>query len=237
MSVPILELEDVTAGYNGRKVLRNVSGTLAARGRMAVIGPNGCGKSTLLKTIMGAIASTGSILMRGRDIRALTAAARNRLGIGFLRQGMNVFPSLSARENLEMAFTGKPKDLAERVTEVVGLFPGLDGNLERRAGLFSGGQRQSLALAMVLMNRPSLLLLDEPLAGLSPKAASELLVSLERIYETAGVAWMIVEHRLPVVRKVVDEVWIMRDGRIVHTDSDPSILENPEELAQHYELT
>lgn len=236
MTDAILQFEDLSAGYNGRKVLRSVAGAVADRGRIAVIGPNGCGKSTLLKTIMGVLPGHGTILWRGADILTTSAANRNRLGIGLLRQGVNIFPSLSARENLEMAFAGNAGEFAGRLEEVLGEFPVLKSGLGRRAGLFSGGQRQSLALAMVLMNHPHLLLLDEPLAGLSPKAAADLLESLVKIHRSSGAAWLIVEHRLPLVRRVVDQVWVMRDGRIVHVDDDPSILEDPEELARHYQL-
>ena len=117
------------------------------------------------------------------------------------------------------------------------IFPLLEESLSKRAGLFSGGQRQSLALAMVLMNQPKLLLLDEPLAGLSPKAADELLERLDEIHQQNSVSWMMVEHRLPLLVDHTDKVWIMRDGEIIHRDDDPLILKDPEALAAHYNLS
>jgi len=234
MSNVILQFENLEAGYNGRYVLRRITGSVQQRGRVAIIGPNGCGKSTLLKSIMGVLPAKGQMTFAGADIQRIPSSERNQLGIGCLRQGVNIFPSLSARVNLEMAFAGSPKAFRVRLDEILAHFPTLNDSLDRRAGLFSGGHRQALALAMVLMNRPKLLLLDEPFAGLSPKAANELLETLDRIYVESGLAWMIVEHRLPLLRRVVDWVWIMRDGQTVHTDDNPAILEDSDQLARHY---
>lgn len=237
MNNAILQFENLDAGYSGRKVLRGLSGQVKEGGRVAIIGPNGCGKSTLLKSLMGVLPSSGQMAFRGFSLNGVPVAERNKLGIGCLRQGVNIFQSLTADGNLEMAFTGKPKLFKTRRDEVLAHFPVLETSLDRRAGYFSGGQRQALALAMVLMNRPSFVLLDEPLSGLSPMAATELLDALEKIHAESGLAWMIVEHRLPLVQRAVDQVWIMRDGAIVHVDDDPAILQDPEELARHYELS
>jgi len=162
---------------------------------------------------------------------------RNRLGLGCMRQGVNVFPSLTGRENLEMAFAGHRLGCEQRIGEVADLLPATKESLNRRAGLLSGGMRQTLALAMVLMNRPKVLLLDEPLAGLSPKAADSMIDSLNSIHSVEGVAWMIVEHWLPLVRRAVDAVWIMRDGQFIHITDDVTVLEDPDQLSEHYQLT
>lgn len=237
MNERLLQFENIEAGYDGRKVIWQVSGEVPVRGRVVVIGPNGCGKSTLLRALMGVLPSTGETWFGGRDIRGFSATHRNRLGIGCMRQGVNVFQSLTARENLEMAFTGHQRDYLKRVEETLVVLPTVRDEMSRRAGLLSGGQRQCLALAMVLMNRPRILLLDEPLAGLSPKAAEGLLDALRGIHNKLGVAWLMVEHRLPLVRQVVEAVWIMREGQIIHKTADVSVLENPDELASHYKLT
>ena len=231
------QFSEIEAGYNGRQVLRRVSGELRPNGRVAVIGPNGCGKSTLLRVLMGVHPATGVVAIGGTEVSRASAMDRNRLGLGCMRQGVNVFPSLTGRENLEMAFTGHSIECNKRIVEVSELLPATKQSMNRRAGLLSGGMRQSLALAMVLMNRPKVLLLDEPLAGLSPKAADSMIDSLNSIHSAEGVAWMIVEHRLPLVRRAVDAVWIMREGQFIHITEDVAVLEDPDELSEHFQLT
>lgn len=237
MNTSNFQFSEIEAGYNGRQVLRRISGELRPSGRVALIGPNGCGKSTLLRVLMGVHPSTGTITMGGTDISRASAMDRNRLGLGCMRQGVNMFPSLTGRENLEMAFIGKDTECDKRIREVTDLLPTTKESLGRRAGLLSGGMRQSLALAMILMNRPKILLLDEPLAGLSPRAADSMIDSLNAIHCAESVAWMIVEHRLPLVRRAVDAVWIMRDGQFIHKTEDVAVLEDPDELSEHYQLT
>ena len=238
MNQDFLQFLELSAGYNGRRVLHRVSGKIPPGGRVAVIGPNGCGKSTLLKALMGLIPAEVEIAtLEGADFSRASTAKRNRMGLGLMRQNLNIFPSLDAKANLEMAFTGSKNAFENRLEEVLHIFPLLSEGLSKRAGLFSGGQRQSLALAMVLMNRPKLLLLDEPLAGLSPRAADDLLAALGRMQTSSNLAWIIVEHRLPLLVEAVDQVWILREGEIIHRDTDTSILKNPEALATHYNLT
>jgi ABC-type branched-subunit amino acid transport system ATPase component len=186
---------------------------------------------------MGVHPAKGTVGLSGNDISHASAMERNRLGLGCMRQGMNVFPSLTGRENLEMAFAGNSIGLERRIAEVLELLPATKESMERRAGLLSGGMRQTLALAMILMNRPKVLLLDEPLAGLSPKAADSMIGSLNSIHAAEDVAWMMVEHRLPLIRHAVDSVWIMRDGQFILMTEDVSVLEDPDALAEHYQLT
>ena len=237
MTAHVLRFENLEAGYDGRVVLRAISGDVPAGARVAVIGPNGCGKSTLVRALMGVVPTWGRVSLSGQDISRLSTIQRSRAGIGCMRQGLVVFPSLTGRENLEMAHTGRPSLFPRRVEEIMTEMPLLRDSLERRAGLLSGGARQALGLAMVLMNRPRLLLLDEPLAGLAARAADEILLALRCFHGAWGLTWLMVEHRLPLLRNEATSVWIMRDGAIVHRTDDVAVLDDPAALATHYQLT
>lgn len=195
MNAPSFTCAGLRAGYPSREILRGVSFELGAGEILALLGENGSGKSTLLKVLAGALpAAAGEIRLGGHEIGQLGQRHRQRLGIGYLMQGGRVFPNLTVAENFALAVRCAPV-LASTQAPVLGqAFRELDAHLRTRAGLLSGGLRQMLAIEMVLAQRPSLVLLDEPTASLDRTHASELLVSLRNYAATRGASILLVEQ-------------------------------------------
>lgn len=229
----LLEIDGLSADYGGTPVLDSLDLRVEAGERVALIGPNGCGKSTLLRSIVGqTVRATGGIRLKGEEIRGLATDQRMRGGIGYLRQERNVFSGLTIAENLELAGCANGTDQQE----VLASFPLLRGREAVRAGLLSGGERQALASAMILSRKVDLLLLDEPVSGLSAKNAAKVLEGIAERQRVQGFAMVVIEHRLRLLRPHVDRVVIMVRGQIVEDTNDPSILEDPERLGAHYQL-
>lgn len=233
-SSSLFELEGISAGYNGRSILHDLTLTIRAGESVALIGPNGCGKSTLFRVIAGLLQpSAGRVMLEGEDVTRVGADARIRRGIGYLKQTKNIFATLPVRENLALAGNSAESRKA-RMQMLIGIFPGLEGSLDRRAGLLSGGQRQALAVAMILMRPSRVLLLDEPVAGLSPASGAVVLGALKNLRLKEGFATVIVEHRLKQVQPHVDRVLVMREGRIVDDTTDTGRMLDASWLAGHY---
>lgn len=193
-NIAALEVSGLTAGYGGPPIVENVS-VRALRGAItAIVGPNGAGKSTLLKAIAGVIrASAGTVMVEGRDATGLPSEKLVRRGIAYVPQVANVFPQLTVQENLEMGGYSRRHGLHERTEELYRLFPDLKVAHRRHAETLSGGQRTMLAMARGLMVDPSVLLLDEPSAGLSPKFQSAVWERIEQVRAT-NVAVVVVEQ-------------------------------------------
>lgn len=234
MSSPAaLEIRDLNVGYGGRPVLQAVSLDLAQGERLALVGPNGCGKSTLLRGVTAEILeSRGSIRHNGEDVASWRTDEVIRHGIAYVRQTRNVFLGLTVDENLDLASRedGVPRE------SILASFPALRGRGNVRASLLSGGERQVVAVAMALLRRVSLLLLDEPVANLSEKNAAMILEEIAQLQRERGFAMIIVEHRLRLIRPHVDRVVIMVRGEIAEDTTDCSILEDQGRLERHYLL-
>src|SRR4249920_3890961 len=170
----LLELQDVRAGYGDAVVLEDISLSVPENGRLAVLGRNGVGKSTLLLTLMGYTRlHAGKILFKGKDITSFPPHRRALLGLGWVAQEREIFPSLTLEENLTVAARPGPWDLKK----IYQLFPRLSERKANMGNQLSGGEQQMLAMARALMTNPGLLLLDEPLEGLAPIIVDELTVA------------------------------------------------------------
>jgi len=206
----MLELKGIRAGYGDAVVLEDISFEVPANGSLAVLGRNGVGKSTLLLTIMGYTRlQAGTILFDGKDITRLPPHRRAQLGIGWVAQEREIFPSLTLEENLTVAARPGRWDLGA----VYRLFPRLS---ERRANMgnqLSGGEQQMLAIARALMTNPSVLLLDEPLEGLAPIIIEELAASLRNL---DGIAMVLVEQHTEIALDLTENALLIERGRIVH---------------------
>jgi branched-chain amino acid transport system ATP-binding protein len=223
----MLELRDVRAGYGDAVVLDGVSLAVVQNGSLAVLGRNGVGKSTLLLTIMGYTRlHRGELLWDGSPIGRLAPHQRARLGIGWVAQEREIFPSLTLEENLCVA--ARPG--AWTLERVYALFPRLK---ERRANLgnqLSGGEQQMLAIARALMTNPGLLLLDEPLEGLAPIIVEELVAALRNV---EGMAMILVEQHAEIALSLTVQALVIERGRIAHAGASAELLRDPRLLERH----
>ena len=205
--------EALTGGYGGPDILRGCSIAVDAAEIAVVVGPNGAGKSTAMKALFGLLRlRAGSVRLGGEEITALAPQARARKGMGFVPQTENVFRSLTVQENLEMGAFIRDDDISGTLQEVYRLFPVLREKRRQAAGELSGGQRQQVAIGRALMNRPRVLMLDEPTAGVSPIVTNEL---FERIVDIAqsGVAVLIVEQNARQALELADTGFVLVQGR------------------------
>jgi ABC-type branched-subunit amino acid transport system ATPase component len=223
----ILEVKDVYSGYGDTEVLHGVSIYLTEGEIVTIIGPNGAGKSTLLKTIMGYLPPTrGRILFRDEDVTLLRPNEKVRKGIGYVPQLENVFPSLTVEENLEMGgYIEHKRRLTERIEQAYGLFPVLKDRRNQRVRTMSGGQRQMLAMARALMTEPSLLLLDEPSAGLSPKVSASVFERITEIHQR-GKSIIIVEQDAYQSLGISNRGYVLAMGQKEHEDEAHKILDS-----------
>jgi branched-chain amino acid transport system ATP-binding protein len=214
MSPPLLELVDLTAGYGSNPIVRNFSTRLAQGTITTVIGGNGAGKSTLLRAIYGTNHwFSGQIVFRGEPIERLKPWERLKRGIGFVPQGRCNFPTMSVAENLKIGcYTLASAKHAAAIERVTGLFPLLTAKWRTQAGNLSGGEQQILEMAMVLVVEPSLLLLDEPSLGLSPKMQGDVFSTVNSIAAT-GVTVLVVEQNVRGALMISDRALVMEQGR------------------------
>lgn len=227
-SGPLLQAHDLVAGYlPGVDILKGASLTLDAGTLVGIIGPNGAGKSTLIKTLFGLVpVREGSITFKGEDITNLAAHRLVAKGVGYVPQTKNVFPSLSIEENLRMGSYLEPDLFGERFEQVVDLFPLLGERQKERAGLLSGGQRQMVAMGRALMADPSVLLLDEPSAGLSPINQDEVFARIEQV-KNAGVSVVMVEQNARKCLQIADTAFVLDQGRNAHSGRGQDLLDDP----------
>lgn len=235
MSEPMLEVRDVTAGFGPTTVLHGVSFSVPQGSIGGIFGLNGAGKSVTMKAIAGIVpCRSGSIWLNGQDITGLSPEKRVGLGMGHVPQGRQVFPRLTVEENLRLgAYTLRRKDksrYAGALESVFARFPVLRDRRSQMAGTMSGGQQASLSVGRALINEPSLILIDEPSAGLSPVAQLELNEVLETVAET-GVTMVLVEQNIAFGLSLVDTAHLMQTGVVVH--SSPVADLDDDTLATH----
>ena len=213
-----LRVEQVVAGYQPEiDVLAGVTLT-AAPGRItAVIGANGAGKSTLLRVVFGLLpARVGRVLLDGHDLAALRPDVRKRLGIGYVPQGPSTFPQMTVDETLRLGgwtLRRNPAALRDRLARVYALFPALVPLRRAKAAVLSGGQLRLLSVAKELVVMPSLLLVDEPTAGLAPRIAAEVYALLEHSH-TLGITVLLVDQNIAEAVRIADDVYLFGMGRV-----------------------
>jgi branched-chain amino acid transport system ATP-binding protein/neutral amino acid transport system ATP-binding protein len=226
----LLEVEGVVGGYGAAdEILKGITVALAPARMAAIVGPNGAGKSTLLKAVAGILKpKAGSIRLEGRALTGLPPRAIAAQGVAFVPQEANIFGSLTVRENLEMGGYLEPRAVVRQRTEaLMQRFPMLAEKRRRAARTLSGGQRQILAMAMALMVQPKLLLLDEPSAGLSPKAAEFLFDSIAAIH-AEGTAILMVEQNALEALSIAEDGIVLVDGRVARTGRAQALAADPE---------
>jgi branched-chain amino acid transport system ATP-binding protein len=225
---PVLVAEEIVAGYlPGVDILTGCNLELADGELIGVIGPNGAGKSTLIKTMFGLVpVRSGRVQLRGDDITDLPAHDLVARGIGYVPQTENIFPRLTVEENLEMGLFLTPRRWKERSEAIGDLFPLLAQRRNQRAGSLSGGERQMLAMGRALMMDPTVLLLDEPSAGLSPANQDEVFVRVREINET-GVSIVMVEQNARRCLQICHRGYVLDQGRNAYTGTGRELANDP----------
>ena len=228
MSTPVVFAENLVAGYLPGVNILNGCNLVANQGELiGIIGPNGAGKSTLLKAIFGQVnIREGKVWLNGEDITGLKANKLVTKGVAFVPQTNNVFPSLTIEENLEMGVFQTPKRFKERFEFVTDIFPDLGKRRAQRAGSLSGGERQMVAMGRALMIDPSVLLLDEPSAGLSPVRQDETFLRVKEVNQ-AGVTVIMVEQNARRCLQICDRAYVLDQGKDAHTGTGRDLLNDP----------
>lgn len=221
----LLKLQDISVHLGGIKALDNANVYIDTGEIVTLMGPNGAGKSTIFKTIFGlAPISSGKIFWHQQEIQPIPYQMAHR-GISFVPQGRRIFRNLNVYENLEIGgfLIKNKKEIKERVSETLGLFPILKTKLNSKSSTLSGGQQQMLAIARGLITNPSLLLLDEPTLGLAPMVIKEVFEKIKEINERHKMAIIIVEHNIKSLLSISDRAYILDRGKIAFEGSPQQI--------------
>ena len=223
-----LEGNSLVAAYGPVPILHECS-IEVEKGELAVIvGPNGAGKSTAMKVLLGMLeASSGSVIFDGQDITHLSTQERISLGLAFVPQTKNVFTSMTVQENLEMGGFLRNDDITHTIQEVYDLFPILYEKRKQNAGELSGGQRQQVAFGRAMMTRPTVMLLDEPTAGVSPIVMDEIFSNILDL-QNSGRAVLMVEQNAQQALNIADKGFVLVSGRNEHIGTGKELIANPE---------
>ena len=224
----LLEIENLKAGYEGMEILHDIDFQLQSKEIVALIGPNGAGKSTLLKSIFHLTEIySGKIFFKEKNITNIDTNRLIQLGISYVPQGRQVFPSLTVLENLELGIFVERKgiSLEKNIEDIFERFPFLRERKNDLAGNLSGGEQQLLAIGRALMQKPELLLLDEPSLGLAPKVMKEIFNTIQEI-NNEGIAIIIVEQNARQAVKIADKIYVLEDGKIA-LEGGKEILDDP----------
>ena len=219
----------MTAGYgSGPDIINSCSINVNKGEIVAILGPNGAGKSTAMKAMLGLLKlKSGSVIIDGKDISSLSPQDRVKSGISFVPQTKNVFPGLTVKENLEIGAFLRNEDLNKIIDKIFSLFPILKEKSSQMVGELSGGQRQQVALGRALMIRPSVLMLDEPTAGVSPIVMDELFDHIIKVKET-NVAIIMVEQNAKQALSISDRGYVLVTGKNKFEGSGKELLQDPE---------
>jgi len=220
--------ENMTGGYGGPDIISSCSVNVNKGEIVAILGPNGAGKSTAMKAMLGLLKlKSGKIMIDGKDISKLSPQNRVKEGISFVPQTRNVFTGLSVKENLEMGAFLRNENLEKVISEIYDLFPILKEKRSQLVGELSGGQRQQVALGRALMTKPSVLMLDEPTAGVSPIVMDELFDHILKVKET-NVAILMVEQNAKQALSIADRGFVLVTGENKFSGTGKELLNNPE---------
>ena len=229
----ILNIENVVAGYKTANVLRGVSLSLSKGEIVSVVGRNGVGKSTLVKTIIGLLpVRSGHISFNEKDIISEKACNRAKSGIGYVPQGRGIFPELTVQENLRMGSFIGAKQKKLNFDSIFEYFPILKERIQQRGGTLSGGQQEMLAIARALINKPKLLLLDEPSDGVQPSIVEEIGNFILQLKKNGEITVLLVEQNFDLLQTVSDRAYVMEKGIVADTLTKED-LNNDETLISH----
>lgn len=227
----MITVHNLTAGYGKLEILQDLSLSFGAQQFSAVLGPNGSGKSTLMKAIMGInTIFSGSLKLAKQELVGMPTEAISGLGIAYVPQRENIFDELTVLENLQLGSRSLPREKRdEALKELLELFPILGRRRGQRAGLLSGGEHQMLAIAIAWLSRPSIMLLDEPSAGLAPVVALEVFGVLQALGQ-AGITLIVVEQNARRVLQYCDHAFVLREGQLAFQGTAAECLADEETI-------
>ena len=220
--------KNLTGGYGEVKVIENCEFNVNRGEIVSILGPNGAGKSSAMKAMLGMLKlDSGNVILDGKDISNLSTQERIRLGISFVPQVNNIFSELTVKENLEMGAFTSSNNIEEKINSMYDLFPAINEKKNQLAGELSGGQRQQVAIARALMNNPSILMLDEPTAGVSPVVMQEIFDHIVRIKEK-NIAILMVEQNASQALNISDRGYILVTGQNTYHGTGKELLSDQE---------
>jgi len=214
MSEMMLRVRDMHAYYGKSHVLQGVDLEIRSGEIVSLLGRNGVGRSTTVKAIMGQVQHTGELVFQGASLDGLPTHQIARLGLGYVPENRDIFPTLTVRQNLLLGLKSGEKESRWSEEDMYELFPRLKERLSAPAGVLSGGEQQMLTLCRTLMGNPSLIMIDEPTEGLAPKIIEQMAVLFDEIAKR-GVAILLVEQKLTIALKISHRVYVMGHGQIV----------------------
>ena len=220
--------KNLTAGYGGVDIIKNINLEIKQGEIAVIVGPNGAGKSTAMKALLGMLKlSDGSVKFAQNDITSMLPQDRVNLGIAFVPQTQNVFTGMSVEENLEMGGFIRDDNISLTMEDIYNLFPILKEKRNQNAGELSGGQRQQVAFGRALMTKPKILMLDEPTAGVSPIVMDELFSRIIEVGKT-GVGILMVEQNAKQALNIADRGYVLVNGKNNREGTGQELLNNPE---------
>ena len=216
MTQPMLEVKDLHAFYGKSHVLRGVNMEIMPGEVIALLGRNGVGRSTTAKAIMGEVAPKGEILFKGQPIAGLESHKISRLGLGYVPESRDIFPTMTVRQNLVLGVKDMKNPGKYSIEQMLDMFPNLRARADNPAGVLSGGEKQMLTMCRTLMGDPELIIIDEPTEGLAPLIVTQVGEMIAEIAK-AGVSILLVEQKLSIALKIADRVYVMGHGEIVYS--------------------
>lgn len=214
MTQPMLTVKDLNAFYGKSHVLRGVEMEIMPGEVIALLGRNGVGRSTTAKAIMGEVPPKGDITFKGQVISGLESHKIARLGLGYVPESRDIFPTMTVRDNLILGIKNMKNPGKYSVDDMLDMFPNLRARADNAAGVLSGGEKQMLTMCRTLMGDPDLIIIDEPTEGLAPKIVHQIGDMIAEIAKT-GVAILLVEQKLSIALRIANRVYVMGHGEIV----------------------
>jgi len=231
----VLEVKDLHAYYGKSHILQGVNFNVQQGEIVSLLGRNGVGRSTTVKTIMGEVAPEGSIKFKGEEIAGKKSFEIAHLGLGYVPENRDIFPTLTVRQNLVLGMKSTKSEGRWNIEEMFKMFPNLGERADVHGGVLSGGEQQMLCMCRTLMGDPDMIMIDEPTEGLAPKIVEQVALLLQEIAKR-GVAILLVEQKLSIALKISHRLYVMGHGKIVYEGTPDSLLKANEIRSEWLEV-
>ncbi len=231
----MLNVTNLHAYYGKSHILQGVNFNIQEGEIVSLLGRNGVGRSTAVKTIMGEVEPQGSIEFKGIEIAGKNSFEIANLGLGYVPENRDIFPTLTVRQNLQLGQKSVNESSRWSIEEMFKMFPNLGGRAEVAGGVLSGGEQQMLCMCRTLMGDPELIMIDEPTEGLAPKIVEQVANLLQEIADR-GVAILLVEQKLSIALKISHRLYVMGHGQIVYEGTPESLMQADDVRAEWLEV-